>query len=272
MTLPLRLNHLFRVVDAETFAAARDSAWLREVFAPSELRTTRRPDWEYTGLYWYGASTYLELFEEGAEGPPGASGIAFAIEEPGATAAVADRLKASLGEAEHRLAVRPAGDDTVPWFHLAHAVPDRRAGLKLWTMEYHADFLAGWHGTVTPGRGITRAEVLERYATVSPGPARPLLEDVVAVTMALTPAERTFLGHHVRAFAAEVREAGGDTTIVTGDDLSLGISPASEGRHGVQELVFRLRRPTGREVITIGHSTISVEGARGVWKFRDESR
>ena len=56
MTEPLRLNHLYRVVDRETFAAARDSAWLREVFAPSELRTTHRPDWSYTGLYCYGTS------------------------------------------------------------------------------------------------------------------------------------------------------------------------------------------------------------------------
>ncbi|BCS34188.1 hypothetical protein TBR22_A34170 [Luteitalea sp. TBR-22] len=269
MTLPLRLNHLFRVVDAETFAAARDSAWLREVFAPGELRTTRRPDWTYTGLYWYGISTYLELFEEGPQGPIGASGIAFAIEEPGATAAIASALRQSLGEADHRLVVRPVGDDTVPWFHIAHAVPDQRAGLKLWTMEYHADFLAGWHAAHTPARGITRAEVLERYAAVSPGPARPLLGDVVAVTMAVTPAERGFLLRHVEAFDATTRDTGGDGTMVTGDDLSIGLSAASETRRGLQDLVFRLRRPTGREVITIGRSTITVEGTRGVWKFRD---
>ncbi len=107
MTEPLRLNHLYRVVDAETFAAARDSAWLHEVFAPSELRTTRRPDWEYTGLYWYGTSTYLELFESGAQGPPGASGVAFAVETPGASSAVASAWRDALGEAEHRLVVRP---------------------------------------------------------------------------------------------------------------------------------------------------------------------
>lgn len=267
--LPLRLNHLYRVVDAETFAAARDSAWLREVFAPGELRTTRRPDWTYTGLYWYGASTYLELFEEGAQGPVGASGLAFAIEEAGGTAAVADAFRASLGESAHRLVVRPVGEDAVPWFHIAHAVPDTRDALKLWTMEYHADFLTGWHGGRTPDRGITRRGVLTRYAAMSPGPVHPLLEDVVAVSLALTPAERSFLLGHVRAFAADARDTGGDGLVVTGDDLSLGISPASETRRGVQDLVFRLRRPAGREVITIGRSTITVEGDRGVWKFRD---
>ena len=100
------------------------------------------------------------------QGPPGTSGIAFAIETAGATAAVADAWREALGAAEHRLVVRPVGDDTVPWFHIAHASPDHRDGLKLWAMEYHADFLAAWHPTRTAARGITRAEVLERYAAV----------------------------------------------------------------------------------------------------------
>ena len=142
MTLPLLLNHLYRVVDAETFAAARESAWLRDVFAPSELRTTRRPDWDYTGLYWYGTTTYVELFEEGAQGPAGTSGVALAVETPGATPDVAEAWQAALGEAQHRVVVRPVDDMTVPWFHMAHAVPDQREHLKLWSMEYDADFLA----------------------------------------------------------------------------------------------------------------------------------
>jgi hypothetical protein len=267
VTEPLRLNHLYRVVDAETFAAARDSAWLREIFAPSELRTTRRPDWDYTGLYWYGTSTYLELFEAGAQGPPGASGVAFAIESAGATAAVADAWREALGDAEHRLVVRPIGDESVPWFHIAHARPDQRDDLKLWSMEYAADFLAAWHPEHTAARGITRADVLERYAAVSPGPAAPLLDEVVAVTLALTPAERGFFERHVSAFAVETRDAGA-SRLLAGDGITFGLTEATDTRRGVQEVVCQLRRPTGREVVTIGRSTITVDGDRVVWKFR----
>jgi len=279
VTEPLRLNHLYRVVDAETFAAACESAWLHEVFAPAELRTTRRPDWEYTGLYWYGRSTYLELFESGAQGPPGASGVAFAVETPGASSAVASAWRAALGAAEHRLVVRPVGDEAVPWFHIAHAVPDQRGGLKLWSMEYHADFLAAWHPTRTTARGITRAEVLERYASVVAAPASPLLDEVVAVTMALTAGERAFFEQHAGAFAAQVHarlaEAGtakagdaGTTQVLTGDGITFGLADATDDRHGVQEIVCRLRRPAGRDVITIGRSTITVDGDRLVWRFR----
>lgn len=267
MTEPLRLNHLYRVVDAETFAAARDSAWLRDVFAPSELRTTRRPDWEYTGLYSYGTSTYLELFEEGTQGLSGASGVAFAIETPGATAAVADAWREALGDAEHRLVVRPIGDDSVPWFHIAHARPDQRDGLKLWSMEYHADFLASWHAEHTSARGITRADVLERYAAVSPGPAAPLLDEVVAVTLALTPAERGFFERHASAFAVETRDAGA-SRLLAGDGITFGLAEATDARRGVQEIVCRLRRPTNRAVVTIGRTMIEVEGTLAVWKFR----
>lgn len=288
MTPPLRLNHLYRVVDRETFAAAGESTWLREVFAPSELRTTKRPDWSYTGLYWYGTSTYLELFEEGPQGPVGASGMAFALERPGDTAAVASAWRDALGDVDERVVVRPvppteAGGSPpgvagtpltqprvdVPWFHIAHAVPDRREGLHLWSMEYHPDFLAAWHPDATDARGITRAEVLQRYARVSGGPAAPLLDDVVAVRLALPPGARGFLEQHVSAFDATVRDVGDDGRYVEGDDIALGITPASPSRQGVQDIVCRLRRSVGRESITIGRSVLDVDGTRVVWKFRD---
>ncbi len=276
MTEPLRLNHLYRVVDRETFAAARESSWLREVFAPVELRTTHRPDWSYTGLYFYGGSTYLELFEEGAQGDVGASGLAFAVETPGASAVLASEWRAALGEAEHRVVVRPmaagdtpdaAGPDSAPWFQIAHAVPDRRDGLHLWAMEYHADFLAAWHAGATDARGITRREVLERYATVCGGPSSPLLEDIVGVSLALAPAASGFLARHVHALAATSRGAG-EVSYIEGDGITLGVAPASPGRTGVQDIVCRLRRPGGRETIAIGRSTIQVDGTRLVWKFR----
>jgi hypothetical protein len=279
VTEPLRLNHLYRVVDRETFAAARESAWLREVFAPSELRTTQRPDWSYTGLYWYGTSTYLELFEEGDQGPAGASGLAFAVETPGGTASVADAWRESLGEVQTRVVVRPivpvegeaasaAGPESAPWFHIAHAVPDRREQLHLWSMEYHADFLAAWHGTATEARGITRRDVLERYARVSGGPSDPLLDDVTAVSLALTPAARGFLDRHVAALDARVRDIGNDVTYIDGDGITIGTTLATASRRGVQDVVCRLRRPGGRETIGIGRTTIDVDGTRLVWKFR----
>ena len=267
MSEPLRLNHLYGVVDSATFAAARDSSWLRGLFAPSELRTTARPDWTYTGLYWYGTSTYLELFEAGPQGPAGASGVAFGVESAGRIADVAHAWRTSLGDAVTRVVVRPMDVDSAPWFHMAHAVPDRREQLHLWAMEYHADFLAAWQATSTAARGITRAEVLERYARLAQGPVDPLLDDITAVTLALTPAERGFFERHVSAFEASSRDAG-TSHVITGDGITFGIAEATARRRGVQEIVCRLRRPAGPEVITIGSTVIDIDGTRAVWKFR----
>ena len=279
MTEPLRLNHLYRVVDRETFAAACGSSWLRSLFAPSEVRTTQRPDWTYTGLYLYGTSTYLELFEEGEQGPVGASGLAFAIETPGATAALAETWRTALGDAETRLVVRPAetGDagavaaaalDPAPWFHIAHTVPDRREQLHLWAMEYHADFLAAWRSAATEARGITRRDVLERYARVSGGPTAPLFDDVTAVTLALTAGEQGFLTRHLDGFDARARHVGGDVAYLDGDGITIGVVPATGDRRGVQDVVCRLHRAVGRETLTLGRLAVDVDGTRAVLKFR----
>jgi hypothetical protein len=85
------LNHFYVVVDPSTYAAARHSAFMTGQFAPFEARTTQRNDMSYTGIYWYGRHTYFELFEPGAQGPVGASGLALGVEEPGASAVVKQR-------------------------------------------------------------------------------------------------------------------------------------------------------------------------------------
>ena len=101
------------------------------------------------------------------------------------------------------------------------------------------------------------------------GPATPLLDDVTAVSLALSPPERGFLDCHVEAFDVRVRDVGGDVRYVEGDGISLGVAPATETRRGVQDIVCRLHRSGGRERITIGRMTIDVDGTRAVWKFRD---
>ena len=174
------LNHFFVVVDAPSYEAARTSAFLTREFAPFEARTTVRNDKSYTGIYWYGRSTYFELFEPGDQGPAGASGLALGVEEPGASALVKQRWEAALGRGRRGLVTRKTETDEVPWFEMTYAreIP----GLRVWLMEYHRDFLARWYGSLTPARSITRAEVLDRYvAKIGQSDRRDtaLLKDVV---------------------------------------------------------------------------------------------
>ena len=88
------------------------------------------------------------------------------------------------------------------------------------------------------------------------------------MSVALAPEAFTFFERHVAAFDAGVRDSV-DALLVTGDDVTIGIARAADDpRRGVQDILCRLRRPAGRETITIGRTTIEVDGTRAVWKFR----
>ena len=76
---PVYLNHVYRVLDTETFRAADASEYLRSEFAPFERRTTKSGDDSWTGLYFYGESTYFEFLaaDPKRDRPVGQSGVAF---------------------------------------------------------------------------------------------------------------------------------------------------------------------------------------------------
>jgi hypothetical protein len=255
------LNHFYVVVDAPTYAAARSSAFMTRELAPFEARTTVRNDKTYTGIYWYGRSTYFELFEPGAQGPIGASGLALGVEEPGASAAVRQRWRDTLGTAGGGLVTRQTETDEVPWFEMTYAkeIP----GLRVFLMEYHHDFLARWYGGLTKARSITRADVLDRYvAKIGRSERREsaLLKDVVGLTIALAPPEREALVKQLRALAWAARDEV-DAVVCTGpggERLRL-VAPRS-GASGILDVDFSLQHAVARATHRIGSAELRLEG------------
>ena len=206
---PVFLNHFFVVVDAATYQAARSSAFLTREFAPFEARTTVRNDMSYTGIYWYGRRTYFELFEPGSQGQQGASGLALGVEEPGASAGVRRRWQEALGAAGGGPVTRKTESDEPPWFEMTFSreIP----GLRVFLMEYHAEFLVRWYGELTKARSITRADVLDRYvAKIGQADRREkaLLQDVVGLEIALPPPDRETLVKQLRAVSWLAQDAG----------------------------------------------------------------
>jgi len=255
------LNHFYVVVDAATYAAARQSAFLTREFAPFEARTTLRNDTSYTGIYWYGRRTYFELFEPGAQGPVGASGLALGVEEPGASAVVEQRWQDVIGSAGSGLVTRKAGSDEPPWFQMTYAkeIP----GLRVFLMEYHPDFLARWYGGLTPARSITRADVLDRYvAKIGDSHKREtaLLKDVVGLAIALAPTEREALVRQLRA-VSWLAQDDGDAVVCSGpDEVELRIVPPAAGRTGIVAVDFSLQHPVARVSHGIGGALLQLEG------------
>lgn len=255
------LNHFFVVVDAATYEAARSSEFLIREWAPFEARTTVRNDTSYTGIYWYGRRTYFELFEPGAQGPVGASGLALGVEEPGASATVKQRWQEALSGAGGGLVTRKTESDEVPWFEMTYAreIP----GLRVWLMEYHAEFLARWYGALTQARSIARADVLDRYvAKIGESAKREtaLLRDVVGLEVALAPPEREALVRQLRAVAWTATDEGGEVVCrgPEGETLRL-VAPRGE-RTGIVAVDFSLQHEVPRASRLTGSAELRLEG------------
>jgi hypothetical protein len=259
------LNHLYRVVDADTYRAVREDAWLASAFAPREERTTSRPDWSYTGVYLYGRRTYVEFFEEGDQGPVGCCGLAFAVGR-GKTSALADAWSGRLGASRTALVERPTPDGGVPWFHLACAEPDRRDGVHLWSMEYHPDFLAAWHPDLTAPRSTTEADVLDRYAArVTTAPRDDfLLGDVTGIDLSVSRDACRFLRMHLEVLVPVDERPDGLSATIVGTTIR---ARADETPRGITRLTCSLQREVEREVRAFGSSTLRLDGREGVWSF-----
>lgn len=263
----LFLNHFYVVVDAATYRAMQESAFLTRELAPFEKRTTARNDQTYTGIYWYGRRTYFEVFEPDAQGPVGASGLAFGTEAAGGGEAVRRRWAGALGGADRGLVTRKTDTAEVPWFDMVYA-KTAPGTLRTWLMEYHHDFLARWYPDLTSARSITRADVLDRYvARIGQGARRGefLLEDVLALELTLDTGERDALVRQVRASGWTSRDTVGAVVCEGPEGVSLRVTPTAGGANGITTVELSLQREARGEH-RFGAAVLTLDGRRA--RFR----
>jgi hypothetical protein len=270
---PVYLNHLYRVLDAGTFRAADASEYLRTEFAPFERRTTKSGDDTWTGLYYYGESTYFEFLQADPKRnrPVGQSGVAFGIEAEGGSAAVRKALDAlKLGDAKTVARTRETAGRMVPWFQMTGFEP-KDPILVSWVMEYAPSFLKDWHPELRPGlSGIERETVLERYqakAALTVPPKDPLLKNVTGFRLALDPARSESLGRELAALGYR-REAKGEGSTWLGPDVRIDVVPASGESQGITAIDMVLtRKPEEPKVLELGRARLEVR-TDGTASFR----
>jgi hypothetical protein len=269
-TPPVFLNHFFVVIDAESYRALQDSSFVTEVWAPFEKRTTARNDQTYTGIYWYGRRTYFEVFEPGAQGGPGASGVAFSVDKSGGSAAVKAAWTLSRGGVDSALVTRKTETDEVPWFDMTASRGAAGEGLRVWLMEYHKDFLARWYPDRTTARGISRGEVLDRYAAkIGHAGQREtaLLRDVTELTMRLDAQEKEKLVQHLKPVGWTVSERGSETVLEGPEGVRLRVAPPEGATRGITEGVFSLQRKVAARSETFGQVRFEMEDLRARLRF-----
>jgi len=266
---PVFLNHFYAVIDAASYRALQESAFVTGELAPFEKRTTSRNDKTYTGIYWYGRRTYFEVFEPDSQGPEGACGIALGVDAPGGSALVKALWAASFGGADTGLVTRKTEEAEQPWFEMTYAKAPPGT-LRLWLMEYHRDFLARWYPDLTPARGVTRAEVLDRYvAKIGRSSQREtaFLKDVTTLVVALEPAERETLRKHLVPVGWSTR-AEKDVMVLEGPEgVSLRVVEAAAGRRGILEATFSLQKKVAPRTETLGTTVLTVASQRATLRF-----
>jgi hypothetical protein len=260
---PIFLNHVYRVLDAETFRAADASEYLRTQFAPFERRTTKSGDDTWTGLYFYGESTYFEFLQADPrrDRPVGQSGVAFGVEEPASSAVRKALDAAKLGDAKTVQRTRETAGKMVPWFKMTGYEPIDPV-LVFWVMEYSPSFLKEWHPELRPGlSGIARKPVLERYqakAALTVPPKDPLFRNVTGFHLALDSAKAESFGKALAALGYR-REAKDESVSWLGPDVRIDVVPAAGEKRGIVAIDMALtRKPQEGKVLELGRARLEV--------------
>jgi hypothetical protein len=177
----------------------------------------------------------LEVYEAGpAQGEPGSSGIALAVEHSGEVARLVLPLADAGAEATVvvRTAQGPSGAQ-VPWFYQLRAFyrTDPPSNTSRWVMEYQKDFLR----SVEPGKdGISRAQLAARFWQKG-----RLVKDIVGATVALSEREMERFLKELDVYGWTVR-AQGPKRVASGGGMTLTLIPLAPGSKGLTEVRFQL--------------------------------
>jgi catechol 2,3-dioxygenase-like lactoylglutathione lyase family enzyme len=260
---PVFLNHFYVVIDSASYAAMQTDKYLTTTFAPFEKRTTVRNDETYTGVYWYGRHTYFEVFEPPSQGPQGSSGIALSVDGEGESAAIKALWSASLGETMAAPVTRRTETGEPLWFQMT-AGPQSSGALRMWLMEYDREFLSRWYASLTPARGKTRAEVLDRYvAKIGKSGEREtaVFGDVTRLVVALDDNDRALLTKHVVPAGWAAKEGGSarHAAFRGPNGVTIEVVPASGNQRGIIEAEFSVQGEPKPHSSRLGSVWLTVE-------------
>jgi len=229
---PLRapaLNHVYVVVDAETFAALRDSAVLSSVLGRTDggLPDYPPPTADADRIFFRGRRTYLEIFAPGNrfDEPVGKVGLGLGLDLRADFDALDAAWGRHCGEGARRTPVawRRTAPPT-PWYD-AIQCDDTASGpdLAVWAMVYRPEFQR-WQASApddAPHR-TARADILSPRASAGQGRF-----DITGLALNLSPSlrDRLVLQFVAAGFAHRVET---DQHVLSGDGLVLRLNAGSD--------------------------------------------
>jgi hypothetical protein len=270
------LNHFFIIVDQKTYEALKSSAFLRDKFAVFEERTTASGSQTWSGLYFYGKSTYLEFMSpESLTGQHvGDCSIALGVENQSDTDTLMKKtFDKSLLPLERAVLYRESGGQKVPWFHLVEPKKKTESPwFESWVMEYHEDFLHAWCSDAVKTRNNTRRESIlncYRQRLEKDGHAQPkLLEDFIGLTVALPPDDYEQFSKWLAALGYRSVKKN-DGLLFSGPEIHIEIRHATSLQKGITEARLLLSSPwKGSYKFGDRINLKSQDDKYAIWNFR----
>ncbi len=265
------LNHFFVTLDAACYAEIARSDFLKTEFAAYEQRVTVSTDRTYTSQYFYGSNTYLQFFEEGPGGGhrTGDSGVGFGVDRAGVIDEVKRSLDAAKIDAEQTTVRRQLEQVNVPWFlKLSCGGFPPNSVVATWVMEYHERFLGEWHADAGPrDGGVSRRQIIDRYrAVLEDRPMKPILEDVVSLTIAVDSRTNKALTALCKLWGYDVYQEE-DTVALGGPDVVIRLVPEGAGRRGIVNAGFTCNRTPSSRELRFGRSVLLFANGIASWTF-----
>lgn len=144
-------NHIYAIIDEDTYDAIKNSTFLKNEFSNFEERTNANENTTWTGIYLTGESTYIELFnnkdkkklQEG-ELKIAETGIAFSVDRQEEIEKIIKPFQQLFpGNIRDGLFKRNFDHSIVPWFYYLEGTNalSMKPYLSTWIMSYHQDYL-----------------------------------------------------------------------------------------------------------------------------------
>jgi hypothetical protein len=266
------LNHVYVVLDEETFGAVRDSEWMKTQFASVDtgLPKFAPPQADSQRLYIRGKTTYVELlgprnpFNE----PVGKVGLALGVDALPLLDTVQGAWRATLGTAADRHNVEwKKATPPLPWYEVVqHRSTSANQNLVLWASAYRPEFLP-WLYPQRPAqdnRG-SRADFLAPLFR----PER-MFQDVTALTIAVPEELRQQIARQLQAVGYR-RTGQGEGIELQGAGWMLTLLPSNTHRHGLLSMTVATNREGGADVVLGTRSNIEFGPRSARWRFSDPS-
>jgi hypothetical protein len=228
-TSTVELNHVYVVLDTQTFHGLLASEFLQQSFAATDtgLPDFKKPEATSQSLYVRGKNTYLELLgpDNKFKQPQGKIGIAFSVEAAGALSHIEAELEAQKMKPARFTQQWTGGPKSVDWFDAVYTTKSSESNLTWWISETSPKFLAALY----PDRLNLHGKIERKSFLESVYQPQKLLRDINSITLRMPSGKLQAFTESMKVLGYQVARYNNRIQL-HGSSLTLNLKDAGEER------------------------------------------